>query len=268
MKIIAWNINGIKSHLKKPNLFKLIEEEKPDIICFGETKVSCPFIQVQEELKKRIKDYPYRFWSACQTRNGYSGTAIFSNKKPINNYLGFYDDDDKEKKKDNLDNEGRVITLEFRSYYLVHVYTPNSGQGLVRLKYRTETWDKSFRNYIKKLEKKKSVIVCGDLNVARDEIDLANPKSNKKNAGFTKEERNSFEKLFEETTLIDSFRKLKPEEEKYSFWTYFHNARAKNIGWRIDYFLISKKLFKKIKKSDILTEVNGSDHAPIILELK
>jgi len=268
MKIIAWNINGIKAHLKKENLFDLIEEEKPDILCMGETKVSCPFIKTENEVKNRISGYPYRYWSACQVRNGYSGTAIFSNKKPINNYLGFYDDDNEKTKKDNLDQEGRVITLEFKSYYLVHVYTPNSGQGLVRLKYRTQEWDKSFRNYIKRLEKKKSVILCGDLNVARHEIDLANPKSNKKNAGFTNEERESFEQLLSETTLIDTFRKKHPEEIKYSFWTYFHNARTKNKGWRIDYFLVSKKFYKRVKKSDILTDVKGSDHAPIILEFK
>jgi exodeoxyribonuclease III len=257
MKIIAWNINGIKAHLKKDDLFNLIKHQKPDIICMGETKVSCPFINVQDELKERIEGYPHRYWSPCLTRNGYSGTAIFSQKKPLNVFLGMGQEGE--------DDEGRMITLEFKSYYLVHVYTPNSGEGLVRLDYRVKTWDKNFRNYIKKLEKTKSVIVCGDLNVAREEIDIAKPSNNKRNAGFTDEERNSFEKLLDETTLIDTFREKHPKTIKYSFWTYFHQARAKNIGWRIDYFLVSKKLLPKIKDSEILTDVLGSDHAPIVL---
>lgn len=260
MKIIAWNINGIKAHLKKDDLFELIKNYKPDIICMGETKVSCPFINIQEELKQRIEGYSYRYWSPCLTRNGYSGTAIFSQEKPLNVKYGMGQMGD--------DDEGRMITLEFNNYYLVHVYTPNSGEGLVRLNYRVNIWDTNFRNYIKFLEKTKSVILCGDLNVAHKDIDIANPISNKRNAGFTDEERNSFELLLQETTLIDTFREKHPKTIKYSFWTYFKQARTKNIGWRIDYFLVSKKLFTKIKDSDILTDVLGSDHAPIILTFK
>lgn len=259
-KIIAWNINGIKAQLKKNNLFDLIEKEKPNIICFGETKISCPFINVQQELKDKIKGYKYRYWSPCLSKKGYSGTAIFSKKKPISTHLGM--------NQPGEDDEGRMITLEFKEYYLVHVYTPNSGAGLVRLKYRINTWDKNFRKYCNKLQQKKPIIICGDLNVANEEIDIANPKSNKKNAGFTDEERKSFKLTLNKLKLIDTFRNLYPEKIKYSFWTYFHNARAKNKGWRIDYFLVSEKLLPKIKESDILTDIMGSDHAPIILKLK
>jgi len=270
-KIIAWNINGMKAQLKKDNLFKLIEKEKPNIICFGETKISCPFIDVQEKLKEKIKGYKYRYWSPCLSKKGYSGTAIFCKRKPLSTHLGMNQpSDDENSMKNNYfyDDEGRMITLEFKDYYLIHVYTPNSGQGLVRLKYRVETWDKNFRKYCEKLQKKKPLIICGDLNVANEEIDIANPKSNKKNAGFTDEERKSFKLTLSKLKVTDTFRHLYPDEVKYSFWTYFHNARAKNKGWRIDYFLVSEKLIPKLKDSNILTDIMGSDHAPIILNLK
>ena len=261
-KIIAWNINGIRSMLKKKDLFKMIEEEQPDIICFGETKISCPFIDTQTALKKKIEGYPYRYWSPCMTRKGYSGTAIFSKIKPINSYLGMLD---KHYQDNGIDVEGRVITLEFKDYFLIHVYTPNSGQELKRLDYRVNTWDKAFRKYLKRLNKKKNIIVCGDLNVAHHEIDLANPKTNKKNSGFTIEERESFGKLLKRCDLIDTFRHINGDTIKYSFWTYMFGARKKIKGWRIDYFLVSKKMIKKVKKSDIMTTIMGSDHAPVIL---
>ncbi|ADO67139.1 putative apurinic-apyrimidinic endonuclease 1 [Cafeteria roenbergensis virus] len=258
-KIIAWNINGIKAHLKKDNLFDLIETEKPHIICMGETKISCPFIDVQNQLKEKIKGYKYRYWSPCLVKKGYSGTAIFSKRKPISTYLGM--------NQPGEDDEGRMITLEFKEYYLIHVYTPNSGQGLVRLQYRTEEWDKNFRKYCANLQKIKPIIICGDLNVANENIDLANPSSNKKNAGFTDVERKSFKLTLTKLNLIDTFRYLYPTDIKYSFWTYYHNARPKNIGWRIDYFLVSEKLLPKVKDSNILTHIMGSDHAPVILKL-
>jgi exodeoxyribonuclease III len=265
IKIISWNINGIRSMVKKKDLFNLIKDEKPDIICFGETKISCPFIDVETTLKNKIDGYSYRYWSPCLTRGGYSGTAIFSKKKPINNYIGLLD----KKYQDNgIDEEGRVITLEFKNYFLVHVYTPNSGQELKRLDFRVNIWDKEFRKYIKRLNKKKPTIICGDLNVAHHPIDLANPKTNKKNSGFTIEERESFTKLLKRTNSIDTFRYFHDDTVKYSFWTYMFGARKKNKGWRIDYFLVNKKLLKKVKKSDILTKVMGSDHAPVILEIK
>ena len=258
MKIIAWNINGIRSSMKENDLYDLIQNEKPDIICFGETKISCPFEEVQQELRNKIKGYKYRYWSPCKTRGGYSGTAIFSKKEPKNIIYGL----------DDIDNEGRVITLEFDKFFLLHCYTPNSGAELDRLEYRTKTWDKIFRKKIVELQKEKAVIVCGDLNVAHKEIDLKNPKTNLKTAGYTIEERESFEKLLKDANLIDTYRFLNPEKIEYSYWSYRFNSRAKNAGWRIDYFLINEKYIKNIKKSLILTEIMGSDHAPIKLVLK
>jgi len=259
IKIIAWNINGIRSLSKKEHLFDLINKEKPNIICFGETKISCPFLDVEDNLKKKIKGYKYRYWSPCLIKNGYSGTAIFSKKKPINMTHGIGISEH--------DQEGRVITLEFEKYYLIHVYTPNSGQVLNRLDYRVNKWDKEFKKYIINLNKNKPTIVCGDLNVAHNEIDIHNPKGNVKNSGFTIEERNSFNKLLNEAKLIDTFRYLNKDLVKYSFWTYLHKARMKNKGWRIDYFLVSEKIINLVKKSDILTDVLGSDHAPVLLTL-
>jgi exodeoxyribonuclease-3 len=262
MKIIAWNINGIRSTMKTNDLYDLMKEEKPDIICFGETKISCPFLDVQEELKEKIKGYTYRYWSPCMTKGGYSGTAIFCKKEPINIYYGLTENEKQ------LDDEGRVICLEFKKFYLLHCYTPNSGAELDRLHFRTTIWDTAFRKYIHKLQKTKSVIVCGDLNVAHREIDLKNPKTNVKTAGYTKEERESFEKLLSECNLVDSFRQLNPEIIKYSYWSYRFNSRKKNVGWRIDYFLVSNKIIKQVKTSDILENIQGSDHAPVILKIK
>ena len=221
-KIIAWNINGIKAHIKKDDLFNLIEKEKPHILCMGETKISCNTIQnTKDTLIDKIKGYKYRFWSPCLVKNGYSGTAIFSKRKPIDSIIGMKINDTE------YDFEGRVITLEFKDYYLIHVYTPNSGQKLVRLDYRINTWDINFRKYCKLLQKKKPIIICGDLNVANEEIDIANSKGNKKNAGFTIEERDSFKKMLNKLNLIDTFRYLNKEDVKYSFWTYMMNARKK-----------------------------------------
>ena len=259
LKIISWNINGIRAMMKKNDLYNLVDNEKPDIICFGETKISCPFIDVEEELKKKIKGLKYRYWSPCLVKSGYSGTAIFSKKKPIDVSYGIGSN--------SIDQEGRVITLEFEKFFLIHVYTPNSGQGLKRLDYRVNTWDVEFRKYIKNLNKSKPVLVTGDLNVAHHEIDIHNPKGNLKNSGFTIEERDSFSKLLKEANLIDTYRHLNPDKEDYSFWTYLFNSRAKNKGWRIDYFLISEKVLKWVKKSSILTDVMGSDHAPVLINL-
>ena len=259
LKVISWNLNGIRSAMKKNDLYELIENEKPDIICFGETKISCPFIDVEEELKKKIKGFKYRYWSPCLVKGGYSGTAIFSKKKPLNVTYGLGSN--------SIDQEGRVITLEFEKFFLLHVYTPNSGQALKRLDYRVETWDVAFRKFIKTINKTKPTIVTGDLNVAHHEIDIHNPKGNLKNSGFTIEERESFTKLLKEAKLIDTYRYLNQESVEYSFWTYLHNSRSKNKGWRIDYFLTSESLIKKVKKSEILTEVMGSDHAPVSMTL-
>lgn len=258
MKIIAWNINGIRSSMKGKELYDLIEDEKPDIICFGETKISCPFVDVQNELKDKIKGYKYRYWSPCKTKGGYSGTAIFCKKQPDSIIYGL----------DDIDEEGRVIILEFEKFFLLHVYTPNSGEELKRLDYRTKTWDKVFRKKVIELQEHKPVIVCGDLNVAHKEIDLKNPKTNLKTAGYTIEERESFDKLLNDAELIDTYRFLNPEKVEYSYWSYRFNSRKKNTGWRIDYFLVSEKIIKNVKKSLILTEIMGSDHAPVKLILK
>lgn len=258
MKIIAWNVNGLNAINKKVDLNKFLTKHNPDVFCMGETKLSCPFFELENELKKKIKGYKYRYWSPCQTRGGYSGTSIWCKKEPLSVKIGMK----------NYDNEGRVITVEYKDYFILHVYTPNSGQTLQRLDYRINEWDKHFRNYIKRLDRKKPVIVCGDLNVAHQEIDLANPKSNKRNAGFTDEERHNFDKLLSKAKLVDTFRHFNPDKkDKYSFWTYMFNARKKNKGWRIDYFLVSKRILKKVKDSDILTKQEGSDHAPVILNI-
>ena len=262
MKIIAWNVNGIRSLLKTDNLNILINQESPDVFCMGETKLSCGVKDsVDKEINELFPQYKYRYWSTCTVKAGYSGTAIFSKKKPINVINGLLHN------MKEMDMEGRVITMEFSKYYLVHVYTPNSGQALNRLDYRTKEWDKAFTSMLSKLQETKNVIVAGDLNVAHNMIDLKNPKTNTRTAGYTKEERESFKLLLENTSMVDSFRERNPELIKYSYWSYMRNAREKNVGWRIDYFLVSKKLIKKVKKSDILDNIMGSDHAPIILEI-
>ena len=259
-KIIAWNVNSIRSMITKVDLNEFFKKENPHIFCMSETKLSCPDLIVRQNLVKKIKGFRHRYYSTSTARKGYSGTAIWSKKKPKSMKYG-------------LDigvhnKEGRVITLEFDDFILVHVYTPNSGQVLQRLKYRVKEWDVAFWNYVEKLQKTKSVIVCGDLNVARSEIDLHSPKTNLRSAGFTIEERDSFNKYVEKLNLIDTFRDLHPDEkDHYTYWSYMRKSRDNNKGWRIDYFLISKILENKLKKYYILKDQIGSDHAPIVLEL-
>ena len=262
LKLIAWNINGIRSIIDKNFLYDLIEKENPHIICFGETKLSCPIDDVEKKLKDKIKGYKYRYFSQSSVKKGYSGTAVFSKKKP-NKVIYGMKFDGKE-----IDEEGRVITLEFDNYVLIHVYTPNSGQTLQRLKYRTEIWDSYFRKLIQFYQKDNHVIVCGDLNCANEDIDIHNPKGNKNTAGFTDAERISFKKYISDLKLIDTYRYLHPQKVEYSYWSYRFKSRDKNKGWRIDYFLVSDKLKNKIKKAKILTDVLGSDHAPILLKIK
>ena len=259
-KIIAWNVNSIRSLIDKINLDDYLKKEKPQIFCMSETKLSCPDLIAKDTLRQRIKSFKYRFYSTCSAKKGYSGTAIFSKKKPLSHFYGI----------DNIkhDNEGRVITLEFNEFYLVHVYTPNSGQVLQRLEYRVNEWDPAFWRYVEKLNKKKPVIVCGDLNCARYEIDLHNPKGNLRSAGFTIEERNSFNKYIEKLNLIDTFREQHPDEKNhYTYWSYRFQSRKKNNGWRIDYFLISKNIENNMRKAKIHKDIEGSDHAPIELNL-
>ncbi|KAF8774660.1 DNA-(apurinic or apyrimidinic site) endonuclease-like [Argiope bruennichi] len=252
LKIATWNVNGIRAWLEKNGL-SYLHHEKPDIMCIQETKCS------DDKLPPEVNniDGYHSYWLAGD-KDGYSGVGLLSKEEPISVHYGI----DIEKH----DNEGRVITAEYDKFYLVTTYIPNAGRGLVRLDYRQE-WDKDFRAYIKKLDEKKPVVLCGDLNVAHEEIDLANPKSNKKNAGFTKEEREGFSTLLSEG-FVDTFRHLYPDQTgAYTFWTYMMNARAKNVGWRLDYFIISKRFTDHLCDSVIRKDVYGSDHCPITLFL-
>ena len=250
MKIISWNVNGIRAVIKK-GFYDFIDEYKPDILCLQETKAH------PEQVDIKLNQYPYQFWNSAE-KKGYSGTAIFSKKEPLSvkNNIGI----------DKHDNEGRVIAVEFEDYFLVTVYTPNSKRELLRLEYRVQEWDVDFLKYLKKLEEEKPVIFCGDLNVAHKEIDLKNPKTNKRNAGFTNEERSGFDNYIE-SGFIDTFREFEKGEGHYTWWSYMFNSRAKNVGWRIDYFCISQILRSKLAKSYILKDVMGSDHAPVAIEI-
>tara|TARA_Y100001970_G_scaffold293689_1_gene442384 strand:+ start:126 stop:902 length:777 start_codon:yes stop_codon:yes gene_type:complete len=256
IKIISWNVNGLRAVIRK-GFNEFMNNYQPDIICIQETKAH------KEQVDLNMSNYPYQFWNSAQ-KKGYSGTAIFSKIKPMNVQYGL----DIAKH----DNEGRVITLEFRDYFLVTVYTPNSKRELTRLPYRFNEWDPDFLDYLCFLDKTKPVVLCGDLNVAHKEIDLANPNSNKTtklrpgNAGFTDQERKGFENILNKG-FIDIFRHFYKEPGHYSWWSYRANARVRNIGWRIDYFCISASLLKKVKNTDILKDILGSDHAPVMLEL-
>ena len=250
MKIISWNVNGIRAAINK-GFYSSMSKVNPDIICLQETKAH------KDQVNLILDDYPYKFWNSAQ-KKGYSGTAIFSKIEPVKH---IYDIGIEEH-----DQEGRVIALEFDSYFLVTVYTPNSKRKLLRLEYR-QKWDKDFLKYLKKLEKKKPVIFCGDLNVAHTEIDLKNPKTNKTNPGFTNEERSNFTNIIE-AGFIDTFREFTKDGGHYTWWSYMFQARKKDIGWRIDYFCVSEILKKKLNNSTILKDVMGSDHCPVMLEIK
>ena len=250
IKIISWNVNGIRAAQKK-GLDDFIDKHKPDILCIQETKAHADQVNIG------LSDYKYKYWNDAK-KKGYSGTAIFSKIMPISV--------DYNLKIDKHDNEGRVITLDFNNYSLVTVYTPNSKRDLSRLKYREKEWDVDFLKFLKKLENNKPVIFCGDLNVAHKEIDLKNPKTNKRNAGFTDEERKGFDNYIKEG-FIDVFREFNKDGGHYTWWSYMFNSRAKNVGWRIDYFCVSKVLNQKVNNSYILPEIMGSDHAPIVLEI-
>jgi len=245
IKLISWNVNGIRAILNK-GFKEYVQKENPDVLCLQETKAH------PDQVDKILDEYEHHFWNSAE-KKGYSGTAIFSKIKPISVKYG---DGPME------DNEGRVITIEFEEFILVTVYTPNSGQELKRLSYRLE-WDKKFLIFLKELEKNKHVIVCGDLNVAHTNIDLANPKSNyNKTAGYTQDEIDGLERYFK-SGFIDSFREFNKEPGNYSYWSYRFSARKKNIGWRIDYFLTSSSLKNKLKEAFIRKDVQGSDHCPV-----
>jgi len=244
-------VNGIRAVIKK-GFYDFMEEFNPDIICIQETKAH------KDQVNLELDKYPYKFWNSAQ-KKGYSGTAIFSKVEPIQESYGLGIE--------KHDNEGRVITLEFKSYFLVTVYTPNSKRDLSRLNYRSKEWDRDFLKYLKKLDKNKPVVFCGDLNVAHNEIDLKNPKTNHKNAGFTDEERNGFTNYIK-SGFIDTFRKFNEDGGHYTWWSYMFQARKKDIGWRIDYFCVSDRLIKLVSDSKILKYVLGSDHCPVMIEIK
>ena len=250
MKLISWNVNGIRACLTK-GFSEFFNEIDADIFCIQETKCQ------QEQIELEFDGYT-SYWNSAETK-GYSGTAIFTKIKPKNVGYGIGIEEH--------DKEGRVITLEFEKFYLVNIYTPNSKRGLERLDYR-QIWEDEIRKYLLKLNQNKPVIMCGDLNVAHKEIDLKNPKSNRKNAGFTDEERNKMTELLE-AGFTDTFRLLYPDKENaYSWWSYMGHAREKNVGWRIDYFIISKDINDKVKDTMIYPEVFGSDHCPVGLDIK
>lgn len=249
MKCISWNVNGIRACVGK-GFIEYFNEADADIFCIQESKMQ------DGQLVLELDGY-YQYWNYAQ-KKGYSGTAVFARKEPIRvkNGIGI----------EEYDTEGRVITLEYGTFYFVTVYTPNAQSELARLGYRME-WEDVFREYLLELQKQKPVIVCGDMNVAHQEIDLKNPKTNHKNAGFTDEERDKMTKLLE-TGFIDTFRYFYPDTEGiYSWWSYRFSARAKNAGWRIDYFLTSAKLKNKLLDAKIHTAVMGSDHCPIELTI-
>ncbi len=249
MKLISWNVNGIRACVGKGfvDFFKSVEA---DIFCIQESKMQAG------QLELELPGY-YQYWNYAE-KKGYSGTAIFTKKEPLSvkNGIGV----------EEHDREGRVITLEFESFYIVTVYTPNSQNELARLDYRM-IWEQAFLAYLKQLEETKPVIVCGDMNVAHKEIDLKNPKTNRRNAGFTDEEREKFSILLD-SGFVDTYRYFYPDKEGiYSWWSYRFKAREKNAGWRIDYFLVSEGLKDRLVNADILTEIMGSDHCPVELDI-
>ena len=261
IKIIFWNVAGLRALLQKKDLYNLIQEENPDIICFNETKIEEELIE-KMNLKKMFKaKYNYiSFWNCCAEKKGYSGTAILTKSKPLSVSYGM-----------NIskhDKEGRIITIEYDKFYLVCCYVPNSGEGLKRLGYRIEEWDKDFFAYMNKLKEKKDVILAGDLNVARQNIDIFDPKGRERLAGFTQLEKESFTK-FLKTGFIDVFRKLHPNEKKFSFFTKrATGTREGNKGWRLDYFVVNKNMQNiVVKDCDILDKdkYTASDHVPILL---
>jgi len=247
-KMISWNVNGLRAALKK-GFNDFVQDEDPDILCIQEIKLQAGQVELN------FTEY-HDYWNYA-TKKGYAGTAIFTkeNQSMLLIDMGII----------MHDNEGRVIALEYENFYLVNVYTPNSQRGLTRLEYR-QVWDKDFLAYMKNLEAVKPIIFCGDLNVAHKEIDLARPKDNHHNAGFTDEEREDFTRIIE-AGFIDTFREFDQEGGNYSWWSYMFNARVNNVGWRIDYFLISEMLKPNLKDAFILPNVMGSDHCPVGIEI-
>ncbi len=249
MKLISWNVNGLRACLDK-GFLDFCAQAQADVICLQETKMQPHQAQVD------LPGY-HQYWNSAQ-KKGYSGTAVFTKQEPLSVSYDFGPEEHR--------TEGRVITAEYPEFYLVCCYTPNSQDGLKRLDYRMR-WEDDFRGYLCQLDTIKPVVLCGDLNVAHEEIDLKNPKTNRRNAGFTDEERGKLTELLG-CGFVDSFRALWPDRVTYSWWSYRFNARKNNAGWRIDYFLVSERLRSRIRQAEILTEVTGSDHCPVLLELE
>lgn len=254
LHMVNWNVNGIRSIVKK-DFLKDVKEMNPDIFCLQETKGA------EEEVKQALQLLPeyISYVNSSKARKGYSGTAILTKEEPINvTYdMGL----------EEYDQEGRVITAEYLTFFVVTVYTPNAGDGLARLDYR-EQWDYKFNEYINWLNKRKPVIVCGDLNVAHKDIDIARPKENyNKSAGFTQREIDGFQRLLD-TGFTDTFRQFHPTDVKYTYWNFVTNGRAKNVGWRIDYFLVNEKLLPAVKEAIVYDQYHGSDHCPVGIKIE
>jgi len=252
--LVNWNVNGIRSIIKK-DFIKDLEAMAPDVLCMQETKAAAEEVRTAVAL---LPQFPYVYVNSSKARKGYSGTAILCREEPLQ---VTYDMGIEEH-----DQEGRVITAEFPTFFLVTVYTPNSGEGLARLDYR-ERWDQAFAEYLQWLRRRKPVVTCGDFNVAHHEIDIARPKENyNKSAGYTQREIDGFTRLLKHG-FTDTFRRLYPQEVKYTYWNYLFNARAKNTGWRIDYFLVSDELKSQVQDALVYNEYFGSDHCPVGLKL-
>ncbi len=249
MKFISWNVNGFRACLNK-GFGEFFDSVDADIFCIQETKM-------QPGQADFMAEGYHQYWYSAE-KKGYSGTAVFTKREPLSVKYGLGIEEH--------DHEGRAITLEFEEFYLLCVYTPNSQKELARLSYRME-WEDALREYMRELDKSKPVVYCGDLNVAHNEIDLKNPKTNHFSAGFSDEERGKFTELLE-CGFKDTFRELYPEEVKYSWWSYMYQARQKNVGWRIDYFVVSDRLMERVRDSFILTDVMGSDHCPVGIEIE
>lgn len=255
MKIISWNVNGLNASLKK-GFIDFVREQDADIYCLQETKVSEEKVEKMEKAMNALEQYN-SYWN-CAERKGYSGVLTLSKKEPLSIQVGLGEE--------QFDQEGRLLTLEYDTFYLINGYLPNAGRGLPRLDFKIE-YNDTLMKFIETLKAEKNVVLTGDLNIAHKEIDLANPDSNHKTAGFTDEERESFTKLLD-LGYIDTFREFTEEGGHYTFWSYRGGARERNVGWRLDYFVVNKRFLPEVQTSEILSDVMGSDHAPILFELK
>ncbi len=248
MKLVSWNVNGLRAVAGK-GFADIFAQLDADCVCLQETKLQEGQISMQFD--------GYRSYWNYADKKGYSGTVVFTRREPLSVSYGMGIDEH--------DHEGRIVTLDMGDCFLVNVYTPNAQDGLKRLDYRMK-WERDFRNYLLNLDRQKPVIVCGDMNVAHQEIDLRNPKTNHNNPGFTDEERGQFQQLLD-SGFADTFRQLHPDEQVFSWWSYRFQARSKNIGWRIDYFLVSQRLLSQVKAAEIYTDIFGSDHCPVMLTI-